>query len=433
MKKALLLLFILLQVNLFSQELEPIVNQAKRWNVLSTSYEMGEDPPGSDLLQTFSMRVGDEVVVNGQNYHQIIKNGFLFYDYFIRENSSHQVYLYHSNVERLLYDFNLEVGDIISLYNEYDDTSYDYQVDNVSVEFRWEQNRKKIELSTDFGLSEVWYEGIGSIKGLIFSGDWPTDYSRELLCYFEDYDNFHQNSDVCNTSSYPFQDVAYFNENTFVLDHFLLDNSTIEVLDGEYTAAFVSNEGSLSNNVVEFNIGGMCGNITSASVLVNTDSSLSILNRGGTTLAACNPIDYPNGDNQEGRFFDILTGFFMYPNPDEYLPIYYEKSNDNTQLTMWVHENEKLVFNVSERLGIADKELKNQFTIFPNPVKDRLTIQTEISDYNVEIFSVLGKQIRFKNGLINQSTLDISSFKNGIYFLKISNEQGSFSLKFVKN
>lgn len=433
MKKTMLFIFLIFQANVFSQDLELIVNQSKRWNVLYTSSNLGDEPPFGDYQITSSLRVGNEIFINGKNYHHIIMNGEVSSYLYIRENVTNQVYLYNSNknLEWLLYNFDVEVGDVISLYNDFDNNYYDFEVENVSFEFVWDRSRKKIELtSSENGGDEVWYEGIGSMSGLIYSGVTVIDNWHELLCYFENYDDFHQNYSVCNTSTNPVFDIAYFNENTFVLDHFLINDSVIELSDGEYIAEFLSEQGN-SNNVVEFSIGGMCGNSTSASVLVNTDSSLSILNNYGTTLQQCNP-QYPNGDNQEERFFNILTGFFTYPNPNEYLPVYYEKSEDGLHLAMWTDVNEKLVFNVSERLGISDVEFKNQFVIFPNPLKDKLNIKTNISNYNLEIYNVLGKQVFKKQDVISEIELDISLLSKGIYLLKITNGKNSFTEKLVK-
>ena len=436
MKKALLFLFILLQANLFSQELEPIVNQAKRWDVKFTSSFIGDPidclPNCDDSYSSFSLRIGAETLINGQMYFNVLWNGGTS-SYYIREDVNHHVYLYNSNenFEKLIYNFDLQVGDVITLY-QHEFESYDFTVTNVETVFYSNRNRKKITLQSVETDDDVWYEGIGSEKGLLFSGDNTIDNWYTLMCYFEDFDNPHQNNAGCNSSTSPMFDVNFFITNDFVFDHFLLNNTTIEYPAGSFSGNFIAVQSDVSNNVIDLQIGGQCENATSASVLVYTDSILSVLNRGGTTLQQCDPVQYPNGDNQEGRFFDILSGYYM-NNAPQALPVYYEKSNDNSQLMVWTDENEKLVFNVSERLGIADKELKNQFIIFPNPVKDRLTIQTEISDYNVEIFSVLGKQVMVKNGLINQSMLDVSSFRNGIYFIKISNEQRNFSLKFVKD
>jgi len=436
MKKTILFIFIIFQVNLFSQDLESIVDQSKRWNILHTAANISGESPWEDYQSTFSIRIGGDVtVINNIDYYPVIFNGYVSASYNYRENLNNQVYFYSNtlNQEWLLYDFNVEIDDLVGLFNEYDGVFHDWTVINVSTEMYAGINRKKIELeSMESSENEVWYEGIGSMRGLIYSGVEIIDNWTNHLCYFEDYDNFHQNYSGCNTSTYPMQDVTFFKENTFVLDHFLIDDTIIELPDGEYTAEFLSEQGN-TNNVVEFNIGGMCGNSTSASVLVNTDSSLSILSRGGSTLTTCNPIEYPNGDNQEERFFNIISGFFMYPNPDEYLPVYYEKSNDNTQLIMWVYENEKLVFNVSERLGVANMELKNRFTIFPNPVKDKLTIHTDIKNYSVEVYTILGKQILNKNNMFDNSNIDMSDFDNGIYFFKISNGQSSFVTKIVKN
>jgi len=71
--------------------------------------------------------------------------------------------------------------------------------------------------------------------------------------------------------------------------------------------------------------------------------------------------------------------------------------------------------------------------IFPNPADNQITIKN-IGDFtNLEIYNVGGQEV-YKTKLSQPvCMLNIGSFNNGLYFVKMSNETGSFlTKKFVK-
>jgi hypothetical protein len=115
------------------------------------------------------------------------------------------------------------------------------------------------------------------------------------------------------------------------------------------------------------------------------------------------------------------------------LPIYYEKSADGLTLSMWNFENEKLVFDVNERLGIDNYSFKNNFNFYPNPVTTSLTISSStITDFKIEIYTILGKKVLTDQSKSVVTKLDLSKITTGIYFVKISTGKNSFTFKLVK-
>ena len=75
------------------------------------------------------------------------------------------------------------------------------------------------------------------------------------------------------------------------------------------------------------------------------------------------------------------------------------------------------------------EEKKLKIKIFPNPVHDILTIQSEDSIESLILYSIRGKklmEIRFRN------KIDVSHLSDGIYFLRIKVNNGFANLKFVK-
>ena len=67
---------------------------------------------------------------------------------------------------------------------------------------------------------------------------------------------------------------------------------------------------------------------------------------------------------------------------------------------------------------------KEAFRIFPNPAKDVITIKSENSTSNSEIklFNITGTLI-YQSTFIDSKQIDVSSFDQGIYILKITSER----------
>jgi len=70
-------------------------------------------------------------------------------------------------------------------------------------------------------------------------------------------------------------------------------------------------------------------------------------------------------------------------------------------------------------------------TIFPNPATDILTIKT-LQNPTIEILNVEGQLIKTITIKGNKTSIDVSAFSNGMYFLKAKTENGMTMRKFVK-
>ena len=86
-------------------------------------------------------------------------------------------------------------------------------------------------------------------------------------------------------------------------------------------------------------------------------------------------------------------------------------------------------------LSVNDFNALSSFSISPNPSNAIINIQLERSPSNltVEVFDILGKQIIIQN-LKNTNTtqVDISNWNNGVYLIKISNDDKIETKRFVK-
>ena len=80
------------------------------------------------------------------------------------------------------------------------------------------------------------------------------------------------------------------------------------------------------------------------------------------------------------------------------------------------------------------EELISSFNIYPNPVSDKLYIetQTQILTQTIEIYDAFGRQQLIANGQ-QPTAIDVSNLNSGVYFIKIKTNEGVITKRFVKN
>lgn len=69
--------------------------------------------------------------------------------------------------------------------------------------------------------------------------------------------------------------------------------------------------------------------------------------------------------------------------------------------------------------------------IFPNPVKESLSILTEEKNLSYEIYSITGKRV-LQSKLNQEKTINTETLSNGVYFVKFKSMNTSETIKFVK-
>jgi len=88
---------------------------------------------------------------------------------------------------------------------------------------------------------------------------------------------------------------------------------------------------------------------------------------------------------------------------------------------------------VFDTLGL-NSFLEQDITIFPNPVKDVLNIesQLELQGLEINLHDVSGKLLLQTNASESLTTLNIKAFPQGIYFLKIKSSEKNGTFKIIK-
>ena len=87
--------------------------------------------------------------------------------------------------------------------------------------------------------------------------------------------------------------------------------------------------------------------------------------------------------------------------------------------------------NGSVATGLNNYQLEN-INIYPNPTLGKLNIASAYEINNLSITSIIGKEILFIKDF-SANTIDISSYKNGVYFISISTEKGKHIEKIILN
>jgi Leucine-rich repeat (LRR) protein len=85
-------------------------------------------------------------------------------------------------------------------------------------------------------------------------------------------------------------------------------------------------------------------------------------------------------------------------------------------------------------LGTPDFEFSDYFSLYPNPANDILNIGTKnsIEVESIAVYDILGQIIIAIPDAKNVSNIDVSKLTAGNYFLKMSTNKGSSSVKFIK-
>ena len=82
----------------------------------------------------------------------------------------------------------------------------------------------------------------------------------------------------------------------------------------------------------------------------------------------------------------------------------------------------------------AIEEVNASFNVYPNPVSDKLVIETEATIEAVTIYTVTGVMVGQQTTVNRQQTLsiDVTNLNSGVYFVKVVTENGEAEQRFIK-
>ena len=84
-------------------------------------------------------------------------------------------------------------------------------------------------------------------------------------------------------------------------------------------------------------------------------------------------------------------------------------------------------------LGLDTVNTTSNFTFFPNPVNNVLTIKAQASIDSVIVYNMLGQAVVRSTPNTNDSTVDMSALQTGAYFVQVSINNTLKTVRVIKN
>jgi hypothetical protein len=106
-----------------------------------------------------------------------------------------------------------------------------------------------------------------------------------------------------------------------------------------------------------------------------------------------------------------------------------KQKNSGEVTTQFANEIWKRVNALSCKTNSLEKSPEISYYIYPNPTKDKIFIQTEQTNFSINLIDLTGKIVLT---IENQPVIDLSNIDNGIYILDIENDGMKRNFRVVK-
>ena len=83
-------------------------------------------------------------------------------------------------------------------------------------------------------------------------------------------------------------------------------------------------------------------------------------------------------------------------------------------------------------VGINNVNVNNSFEVYPNPAHETVNVSTTMNVQKVEVLNYLGQVIYSQNTTNNNFTLNVANYADGVYFIRISGNDGIATQKLIK-
>ena len=168
-----------------------------------------------------------------------------------------------------------------------------------------------------------------------------------------------------------------------------------------------------------------CDSTVTTNLTVNPVIDLTTTTSGNSITSNTSPADYQWIDCNNGN--SILVGAIS--------QVYTSTSNGNYAVIISQNGCSDTTACVTiTTTGIVLKPNNEDIQIFPNPTTSTITLKGLSSDGNIIIMNALGQRIF--STTVNQKDvekiIDLSDFKNGMYYIQIENKDKSISRKVIK-
>ncbi len=136
--------------------------------------------------------------------------------------------------------------------------------------------------------------------------------------------------------------------------------------------------------------------------------------------------------DEQWNFFAQHNGiYFGEPTIGFYNPYEYQITNDGDSLALVVTNGigDKAYYNNVLLSTQIFQDLK--ISIYPNPVKDRLVIESQVPIEHLQVYSINGREVLRES--VDIESVNVSKLPSGIYFMSIDTQEGTLIKKFIKN
>lgn len=199
-QKLIAVLFLFVSTNLICQVYKPMLDFKNEWQVTNCGSGCNSNTyftDGDTIVDTMSYKILD-------GFHYISRT------FLLRENQNNRkVYLLKldpvKNTEFLLYDFSLQVGDTMELFNPFSPIALEagfFQLDSIKLKLLYDGNMYRhfylspTSSNTQSSESTIWIEGMGA-TALTNVTSRTLDYNGigAITCFFKNSDLFYSLTD----------------------------------------------------------------------------------------------------------------------------------------------------------------------------------------------------------------------------------------------
>lgn len=142
---------------------------------------------------------------------------------------------------------------------------------------------------------------------------------------------------------------------------------------------------------------------------------------GGCTLAIYNGINAAAAQDYDQKncdfYFNPVSGTIF-----NYQIINNGGSSKTLIITNSVTGN-KIFYNNAAFLGVQENNLQKPLLIYPNPVKEVLTIENIENDLSIKVFNMLGQMVYKGKSTDKKVKIDTQDFANGQYILIVNGQK----------
>jgi len=170
MKKIFLFVICFNAISLIAQTDFRFADSTAQWNICVAQFMDGGPTFWADVYHA-KYYVSKDTSLNNF-FYQKIQQEQRYYDFtFIRKDSAGKVFVFSDYLEKdlMMYDFNANVGDTVTIYPISSFSLKDsvmVRVDSISIYNRGGVSRKQLNVSLigSYSKTDIWIEGIGSLK-----------------------------------------------------------------------------------------------------------------------------------------------------------------------------------------------------------------------------------------------------------------------------